>query len=194
MNIDAPVFAITRNDQHIYTVDGRIRPNVTSILEELYCFGGYNPDAAERGRLVHLYCQYYDENDLDLNIVREDLKPFVDAWVLFRNKNPLVIEWPMHCEQFCASKMGYAGQVDRVNDNWILDIKTGQPTPTHRHQLHAYNKAIIETYGGKRRQMGIVYLSADGKYREVIVRWDGKVWKEFEAAFIVNKFKNGGKI
>ncbi|HSW63906.1 MAG TPA: hypothetical protein VLH56_11465 [Dissulfurispiraceae bacterium] len=178
---------------HRYTIDGAQVPSVTQILKILEPYDGWPEDAAVRGTHVHTLCELYDQDDLDPESIAPEYAGYLDAWIKFKAENPLKIDFSiLKYEQVLGSKLGYAGTADRLSSAWILDIKTGAPTRTHPHQLHAYNMAAIETYGGKKRAMADIYLSADGTYKPQIVKWDNAAWDMFRSALNVHNFKHGG--
>jgi hypothetical protein len=154
--------------------------------------------AAKLGTYVHKTIEWYEAGTLDLEALDPALAPYLTAWIAFRQENPLRIDIDaLQWETIVGSRHGYAGRVDLMNPEWIIDIKSGVPTKTHPHQLEAYNRAAIETQGGKRRQTANLYLSDDGKYR-IIIRNKKRdesttTWNQFLAALTVHNFKNGGK-
>jgi hypothetical protein len=179
------------SERHEYKVDGRLTPSVTQVLKVLESYNGYPEQAALRGTYVHKICELYDQDRLDPESVDPSLTGYLAAWVKFRTENPLKIDFSeLKIEVRIASKLGYAGTVDRVSDTIILDIKSGAIARTHPHQLHAYNQAAIETLGGKRREMFNIYLTADGDYRVKKSKWDHAVWSQFSAALTVHNFVN----
>jgi hypothetical protein len=183
---------------HTYTIDGKQVPSVTQVLKTLESYDGYPESAALRGTYVHQAIEWYEAGTLDLEALDPALKPYLTAWIAFRQENPLQIDIDdLQWETIVGSIHGYAGRVDLMNPEWIIDIKSGVPTKTHPHQLEAYNRAAIETQGGKRRQTANLYLSDDGKYR-IIIRNKKRdesttTWNQFLAALTVHNFKNGGK-
>lgn len=178
-----------------YLVDGRAVPRVTAVLKILEPYNGYPEGAAIRGTHVHKLCELYDLDDLDPGEVYPEYEGYLYGWVKFRREKPLYtgsVSLKYECK-IASKKRVFAGTADRLSDEWIIDIKTGEPCRTHEHQLHAYNMAAVETYGGKRRGMLLVYLKPDGDYKLQIVKWDGAVWDMFLSALNVYNFRNGGK-
>ena len=185
---------ITYDHNGQYSIDGKKVPRVTTILKILEPFDGFPTEAATRGTYVHEICELHDQDDLDPASVHPDLAGYLAAWEKFKAVNPLGINFDeLATEVKLGSKLGYAGRVDRISDSWILDIKTGEPTKTHHHQLIAYKRAADETIGKKPRKMADIYISKTGDYRVVVQRDDAAAWNQFLAALTVLNFR-GGKI
>jgi hypothetical protein len=145
---------------HVYTriADGREIDGVTRILRAVGISADFeriarssmrrsDQMAAARalGTTVHALTHAYDADDLVVESVRDDYRPWLDAWRLFRAHYQLrpiarevLVFHPVHC---------YAGTLDGLfadpNDRIILlDIKTGDPESAGtRYQLAAYEAA-----------------------------------------------------
>lgn len=143
-------------ESHIYRVDGRIIPGVTTILKGLtpdYDAFMSSAEARRRGKLVHALTAVMDgRGDLwpdDLKEEEEEdmaVAGYTDAWFKFKKDtgvsiDPDWIERPVHHESY-----GYAGTVDRVvqwgDRRVLIDIKTGSYHHTHELQLAGYRAAI----------------------------------------------------
>lgn len=166
-------------ETHTYTLDGRIIPGVTSIIENagLSDFSKINPDVLERaqkfGNAVHTTCYLYDINDLDKGSLDPALKPYLDAWIKFKRDTGFMT---LDSEQIVYSKKhNYAGTYDklgimngRVAYKTLVDIKSGTTLPKSiALQTSAYMEAHNE---GKSRDEKIkwrlvVQLLEDGTYR-----------------------------
>ena len=73
---------------HIYRIDGQIIPSITQILKSsgIADTRYYTPQTAERGTAVHEACQFYDEDDLDM----ESIAPRkMLSIVVHSNKRPI---------------------------------------------------------------------------------------------------------
>jgi hypothetical protein len=135
-------------ERHIYTLDGRVLPSVTQILEAtgLVDFSrvseGVLSAAQWRGSAVHHACHLDDEGDLDESTVEPEHHGYLSAWRKFKAESgfvPEVIEQPAYSIAY-----GYAGIPDRIGAfrpaplPAIVDLKTGAIQPSVRWQLAAY--------------------------------------------------------
>src|SRR5690348_16409857 len=75
-------------DNHVYTVNGIVVPSVTQILEPLVDFSKIPAAVLEyaklRGEAVHLACELYDQNDLDIDNLDTVIVPYLEAWIKFK--------------------------------------------------------------------------------------------------------------
>jgi len=157
-------------DTHTYLLNGIKVPSVTEIIkfsglydsgncpEKLLNFG------KERGTAIHLACEYLDKGIL--NICPEMIKPYLNAWVSFKElykPEILCIEKIVYSE-----KLGYAGTLDRlvkINDRIsILDIKSSFHK-SNKYQLSAYLEAYNENNLIKADRRMVVELSKTGKFK-----------------------------
>lgn len=162
-------------ESHTYWHNGAKVPGVTSIIKELKDFSMVPPAmlaaAAARGTYVHTACEFYDQDDLDIESLDPDFRGYVEGWIRFRKETgftPRLIEHrlfhPLHI---------YAGTMDREGDfedePAILDIKTSSGTLTAEVgiQLAAYQEAYIAQHPGNPRPTRriAVQLREDGTYR-----------------------------
>lgn len=160
---------------HTYSVDGRVVPSVTQVLEDCGIIdysmipGDTRQMALERGRHVHAAAQFDDEEALEESSVTEEIFPYLIGWRRFRAEVPLgagpfdMIETRGH------HGYGFAGTLDR---SWkpqysptriILDIKTSAAPWWVRLQLAAY--AAIFDFPGCRRIA--VELHRDSTYKVI---------------------------
>ena len=121
---------------HTYRIDGVIVPSVTQVLR----LGGLElsfpnvPEsireaAREKGSAVHEACDFFDEEKLDWDHLREKatmLVPYMEAWKDFRFVYPMRKDET--AEEIVWSKaLGVAGKLDRrCGDEIIRDIKTSK--------------------------------------------------------------------
>jgi len=149
---------------HTYTLDGKVLPSVTQILQGvgLINFNGIDPGilkkAADFGTAVHQATALDDLGDLDEESLDPALKPYLEAWRGFRGPMKFdAIEQPL-----CHPDYGFAGTPDRVKWNTIYDIKTGTTVyPSTGIQLAGYS--ILAGIPTARRLA--VQLKADGTYQ-----------------------------
>ena len=160
---------------HLYFVNGKQTPSVSSILSPLVDFS-YVPRetleyASQRGTAVHRATELYDLGTLDDESVDEAVRPYLDAWKLFRDETgfvPRLIERRVHHADY-----GYCGTIDREgcmtelagSPQAIIDIKT----PVHLGpvvglQLAAYQEAL-RSEGFQVDLRFAVQLRSDGNYR-----------------------------
>jgi hypothetical protein len=169
---------ISLSEDHIYTVDGKHPPGVTTIIGDVYGRYPYPEGAAERGHHVHLATQLYDEGDLDTDTLDPVVGGYLEGWKRFRDEMEFT---PTQVEMFVYNETyGYCGTLDRLgtfgdkpNNRVILDIKSGVPEPWHSLQLWAYSLCLEEPH-----QRFAVYLSPKGKYKLIPYnnREDRSVW------------------
>jgi hypothetical protein len=155
---------IKLSKDHIYTVDGKVYPGVTTILGDVYGRFPYPEGSAERGHHVHLATQLYDEDDLDEATLDPLVAGYLEGWKRFREEMafvPTQIEKLVHNEVY-----GYCGTLDRIGTMqgrlYLIDIKSGAKAFWHRIQTAAYALCLPPDTVFKRAS---VYLSAEGKYK-----------------------------
>jgi len=76
----------TGQRKHEYRFNGRLVPSATQIMKAVGMdpYFGDNAEAKERGRLVHLTCQLYDEDDLNEATLDPVLAGYLAGWKQFR--------------------------------------------------------------------------------------------------------------
>ena len=152
-------------------------PRVTAILSVVQDFSAISPErlahAAERGRAVHraiwLIEAGGDGSGLAWDTLHPELVPYLHAYQAFKKgtgcrvieKERLIVS-----ERYC-----YAGRADLIVEGLekrpdVLDIKTGEPYPSHALQVAAYEWGYREIVNTK-RIMGrcVLYLRDNGTYR-----------------------------
>lgn len=162
---------------HKYMDDeGNIIPSVTEIISMISgdAYRNINPavleHAAEKGRLVHEWCEQFDYG-CEEDQVPSELEPYCRAYMDFcRDYRPewTAIESMVYCN-VTETGEGYAGTVDRIGKIdgklCVVDIKTIASPTTKDHikvccQTAAYSMA--SNVWGERYAL---YLKPDGKYR-----------------------------
>lgn len=140
-------------------------PRVTWILQEagLIDTTWYTEEACNRGTLVHLACQYLDEEALDWDTVDPSIEGYVRAYGKWRhdsgNRAAQWIECPMQ-----DPKGLYRGTADRIladRPRAILDVKTGPRQKWIALQLAAYVNMMDDPYSYRRFSL---HLRQDGTY------------------------------
>jgi hypothetical protein len=120
---------------HEYFLDGPKVPSNTQVLRDsgLIQLDGIPSfvleKALQRGSAVHELVHFLNENDLDWASVDPTYRPYLDAWVSFREQRALRIDL---CEFRVASrKHRVAGTLDCLGllegDGALIDYKTGNP-------------------------------------------------------------------
>ena len=169
--------------EHIYLVDGKEVPSVTTILQPLSnrSYSSVNPSVLEyarnRGKAVHEALEMYD---LGCGLeAAPEIEGYIRAYLEWENiykpswKN---VEQIVYCES-----EGFIGTLDRVGtlngtEFAIVDLKTSQPTKEALVsvcvQTSAYAMAYTEQSGKPAEFMEQIkryglFLKADGTYRFV---------------------------
>jgi hypothetical protein len=163
---------------HVYrrTSDGAVVPSVTQILrscgisvdfDELGSMGAGVRQAIDLkrdiGTQVHAAAHYYDDNDLDLEGLDPQVRPYLDAWATFRANYPQL--HPATRERLVYSPAyRYAGTLDGIflvgdesaidiTERWSVQLTPGKRVP---YRVTPYNentwaddeiwKSIVTTY------------------------------------------------
>lgn len=159
-----------------------VLPRVTSILSVVRDLSGIPPDvlahAAERGKAVHRGCWLLcggAASPLHWPSVHPEVVAYLEAFVTFLKATKCRV---VDKELLVVSPLfDYAGRADLIVDNIarhtsIVDIKSGEPDPSHSLQLSAYIRAYQDMLGIRRTILGhLLYLRPNGTYRlEAAVR------------------------
>lgn len=122
-------------ERHEYFLDGALMPSTTQILRDsglirLDSIPAFILEAArQRGSAVHQLVHYLNEDDLDWTSVDDKYRPYLDAWLRFREERKLAV---LLCEHRLASRRHrVTGTLDLLceidGDGWLIDYKTGDP-------------------------------------------------------------------
>ena len=161
---------------HCYTVDGRVKPSVTQVLEAagLVDLAGIQEHilwrAADRGTKVHRAGVLLLRNNLDWASVADPIGGYVRALEAFLRQSgftpdPESVECPLYSaeHEFCGTpdvvgmyRCALRGQIRPVRA--VVDWKTGMMAAV-RYQLAAYAHML-----GVRHRIA-VKLNAEGTYR-----------------------------
>lgn len=175
---------------HRYTVNGKIVPSVTQIISAvgLYEFDYVSRQtlaiAAERGRIVHTYIEWYEQGMLDESSIDPDLIGYFEAWLAMKDAgavpaNPTAIEQRVYSEKY-----QYAGTLDLMyGDKWIHDHKTGIESPVHGLQLSAYWLAVHPDFRDTPERLTCGYLRNTGEYKVVTYPYEPLAWLAVLADF-----------
>ncbi len=138
--------------------DGRVVPNVTTILKETGVATNFEEISSRSSKLaqaieyrralgtaVHADCHAFDDDDLDWQAMHDDVRPYVDAWSVFRDNTrlrPLARERRVFHPQdfYCGTLDGVFARPDETAV--LVDIKIGDPFDAAAHlQTAAYQAA-----------------------------------------------------
>ncbi len=164
--------------RHLYLLDGRPIPSVTQVIGEsgVVDYSFCAPEHLLRGTYVHQACQFYDEGCLDEESVDPAIRPYLDAYILFRREAgfiPDLIERRLYYAQFQGVWHGwhptlkYAGTLDRTGTlanhpgKWLIDLKSGVPNSGVMLQLAAYAALMPDP---RAYNLAAVYLRRNGTY------------------------------
>lgn len=178
---------------HTYRWKGVVVPSVTQILSDLMDWSNVPADTLEKAQLrgsnVHLMCQWYDEDRLDLEEFTPEEQGYLPGWQAFLadyGANWLRIE-TMDYHQ----RLSYAGTPDRngtlakLPGEWTVDIKTGEIHPLQGLQTAAYDKLVAP--GGPPGRRATVHLRANGTY--LFREWpDPNDWPTFASLLNVRSW------
>lgn len=191
---------LTFNDaRHVYTLDKRIVPNVTSIIEPHLPFYGMPADrrqaALERGSIVHALTEAHDSGhydaELDALARGEGWFPWLESWVKFlRLRKPDIFETE---RRVYNTAYNYAGTVDRLayidGEPTLIEIKTGTTIPEYAWQTAAYQQAVNETSNVTVTRRLVVCLQPDGSTPHMEEHKDTADWAAFKGALSIFQWK-----
>lgn len=164
--------ALTRDEAHIYCLDGKPLPSVTTVLRGVGLIDtAHFSDAARlRGQYVHAAIALDHDGALDDEALDSGLAPYVEAWRACKRDMGLTV---LSYESMVVdAERGYAGTYDliaRESDNplvppVLIDIKTGEPQDWVRYQVAAYCRAAKTPEMPVLRRAS-VWVKDDGTYR-----------------------------
>jgi len=155
----------------VYTVGAQRVPSVTQILAPLVDYSQVPRAVLERarqlGQAVHRMTELYDLDDLDMDDLADELRPYLTAWIKFRAETGFVPETIE--KRLYHPALHFAGTPDRsglINGRRaVLDIKKMMYLgPVIGLQLAAY-KELFEKNGTHVEDRYALGLRADGTYR-----------------------------
>ncbi len=116
---------------HVYTVQGRVVPSVTSIIKPLNDFSGISADVLEKKRQlgtdVHLACELDDHGELDDAFTDAAVMAYVNGWRRFKSDTGFTVV--MNERRLFHPTLFFAGTLDRLGhtrdgDGMLIDLKT----------------------------------------------------------------------
>jgi hypothetical protein len=152
-------------EAHVYRMNGKRVPNVTTILSDLHLVDhSHVPESArERGTAVHAAIHYWLEGDLDESSLTDEIAPYFRAAIAFLEDSKAKIGGSEI--RVYHPEARYAGTLDALGeffgDPGIADWKSGALGETIGLQTAAYDLAL----GGPPRRRFGVQLRDDGTYR-----------------------------
>lgn len=160
--------------EHAYTLDEMALPSVTQCLQPLINLSGIPKDVLEtaraRGESVHKATELFDMGLLATSSISELLRPYIEAWMKFREEKQFTPELIEH--RVWHNKYRYAGTVDRIGRlssgvKILIDIKSTHEPPSYAGpQTAAYLGAFNYGKPDSNKAVGIytVHLKKTGDY------------------------------
>lgn len=163
---------ILKLPEHVYYVDGIIRPSVTGIIKAagLMDTRFFNDVAAWRGSHTHKATELHDLGILDETTIAPLCVPYFEAYKAFRRDHPHYEPYAIEKRVYCPGPAPYCGTLDRLawfyGERILLDIKTGPMRLWLTMQLAGYYNALPPAehkptvcYGLELRKDGTYHLS-----------------------------------
>lgn len=189
---------LTRDEEHVYRLNGRVITGVTRVVDMLRDLSGVPRNVLENkreiGELVHRATELDAQEQLDHESIDPDIRPYMEGWWRFIAE--VKPRWLSHEEYVYHTAYDYAGQLDhRVEINGeegVLDKKTSAPSLCDAVQLSAYAQAKYHSSPAiaNTQRLWILQLLPDGTYR---LRRYMDHFHVFLAALTCYRFKNGGR-
>ena len=155
---------------HVYKLAGVVIPSVTQVISSagLSDFSRVDPDLLLRsqkfGTAVHLACAFHDRGQLDMESLDPALLPYLESWQKFKRMFNIT-EFAEIEKQVYSKIYGYAGCLDRLWEDILIEIKTSTTIPkTTGLQLAGYQQAYQETTKVKIKRRLCVQL-LEGTYK-----------------------------
>ncbi len=162
---------VFNEEKHEYSVSGVRYPSVTQILAPLVDYSQVPRAVLERarklGQAVHRMTELFDLDDLDMDDLADELRPYLTAWIKFRAETGFVPETIE--KRLYHPALRFAGTPDRsglINRRRaVIDIKKMLYLgPVIGLQLAAYQE-LFEKNGTHVEDRYALGLRADGTYR-----------------------------
>ncbi len=153
-------------EKHVYTLDGRRLISVTQSLSILDDRWKVEPYYLQRGKYIHKATELHDKDELDESTVDPEIRPYLDAYVKFRDDTgfePNLIEHRLY-----HPSLMYAGTLDRVGrlngDQVLIDLKSGVKVRVDELQGAAYWE-LCRANNIPVKKVFDLYLHDDGTYK-----------------------------
>src|SRR3990167_6869208 len=128
-------------ESHRYLLDGNVIPSVTQVINSVFPFeasGLAVQRSADFGKAVHKAIELDIQGKLNWGTVDEAILPYIKQWnQIYSVFDILTVQCQVE-EVLLSKKYKFAGRVDLIHHDIIVDIKTGHKNPSHLIQLAAY--------------------------------------------------------
>lgn len=190
-------------EKHEYAYSGVIVPSVTQVLKSAGVINDqwFDEWSADRGRRVHLACQYYDEGHLDMDSIDPAIAGYLESYIKWRKASTNFergmkirrIEWSQY-----ETVYDFAGTCDRIVELnqgalAVVDIKSGAYQPWHGLQLAGYKILTASTFGGDPQRYSL-YLDKDGDIARLRAHTDESDGEFFISFLNAYKWKKKHKL
>lgn len=135
---------------HLYTVDGVLRPGITDILKKSGIskdYDGVDPFYRDRGTAVHLAIKFFLKGTLDESTLDPVCAPYLEG---FKKWWSTVEDLPLQASEkaLYSPRLGFCGTLDLVIGDVILDMKCSKdPDPASEVQGAAQQILWAENVG-----------------------------------------------
>lgn len=182
---------IALDANHIYTVNGVVKPGTTGILDGCGLISDFSKQefAAQRGEAIHQGGALLFQDRLDWTTVEPRIFGYLYSLEQFRKTTGFKA---VTVEQKGYHKLyDYCGKWDvtglfpwsaLIEDDWLIDLKSGVPAKWHKLQTALYQRMA----GTKHR--GCLYLQPDGSLPKLVEHKDPNDWR---AAYAARKLFEG---
>ena len=174
---------------HLYTLGDRKLISVTqgiSILDTRW----RDPWYLERGRLIHLACEYYDRDELDEDKLDPQIGPYLEAYVKFKSDTGFLvrlIEHKLYHPQYLfAGRIDRTGILNSVED--LIDIKSGTKVDTDELQGAGYWE-LCRVNNIPVKKVFDLYLRENGTYSLVEIKNPKLLLPVFLAALTLTRWR-----
>ena len=182
-------------EAHIYKLDGREIPSVTTILTDVGLYPSFEfvkPWYAERGTMTHRACHLLDMGTLLESSVDERIKGFVDSYRTFKDLYKFQL-FESELRVF-SREYWYAGTLDKTGlmlikgkmEDVLLDLKCGGPEFGYQFQTAGY--AITQKNRYTTRRIS-VHLDEGGGIPKLVFHDNPSDFNIFLAAVSVHHAK-----
>ena len=158
--------------EHRYRLmpSGVILPSVTQIIDTVFPFidrGEVTERARQFGSAIHKAIELDIKGTLDMVTLDEALMPYLKQWWKVISHLDILTTQCKTEQMLWSKKYRFSGRIDIVEKR-IMDIKSGQPSPTHRIQASAYRHLWQITYKQKMPKAIVIYLNGEDKMPEIV--------------------------